>query len=154
MKVLIACFSVILLISCRSERVDQSDIWKGDCSLERLEYQEITDTIHRTKNGGIEGGVAANGKLIYSDKINVDSVKAYLNAGNKVFISQTTLRTVKVSQDFYEKYTTRRESLCQVLAAMKKSNNFGRESKKRAETMYLDIVEMNSGLGDVKKKNG
>lgn len=147
MKQLIFCIGIIAFISCHSSKNSTSSIFKGDgCSLERLEYQEVSDTIHRTKNGGIEGGVTANGKAIISDKINIDSVKAYLNAGNKVFISQTTFRTVKVSQDFWEKYNSSRKNLCDALEAMKKSNNFSPEAKKRAENIYLDIVEMNAGL--------
>lgn len=165
MRFLIFCSILISLFSCgTSAKTSNStaSAWtKQGCSLERLEYQEVTDTIHRTRNGKIEGGVSANGKAIISDQINVDSVKAYLNAGNKVFVSQTTFRTVKVDQKFYQDYTNNRSFLCQTLELMKLRGRKAvmPETRARAEKIYLDIIEMNSGLnnknsGTIEKKNG
>lgn len=151
MKQLFIFISIIILISCGSSKKNTLFSSK-DCSLERLEYQEITDTIHLTKNGNLTGGVSVNGKAIVSDKIDLDSVKAYLKAGNKVFISQTTYKTVKVSQEFYEKYTNNRTYLCQTMEAMK-SDEVSSETKARAEKIYLDIIEMNSGLSEKKTPN-
>ena len=152
MKQLIYFVVLLTFISCATTK--KNSIWSDkDCKLERLEYQEITDTIHRTVNGGVEGGVTVNGKAIISDKINLDSVKAYLNAGNKVFISQSTFKTVKVTQEFYQKYSDNRAFLCQTMELMK-LKGVSAETKAEAEKVYLDIIKMNSGLNNEKKKNG
>lgn len=147
-KIAPAFLFLLFFYSCKENK--SNSLWSNqDCDLERLEFQEITDTIHRTKNGGLEGGVMINGKIVFNDKINLDTIKAFLNAGDKVFISQTTFKTVKVSQEFYEKYNSTRAFLCQTMAAMK-SKDVSPETKARAEEMYLDLIEMNSGLSEKK----
>ena len=71
-----------------------------------------------------------------------------------MFINQTTLRTVKVTQDFYEKYSNNRTSLCQIVEGVKSKIISSEEGKSRAEKLYLDMVYMFSGLRaeDEKKK--
>lgn len=151
MKFLLFCLTTMFIISCGPTK--DISIWsKKYCNLERLEYQEVTDTIRRTNDGGFEGGVKANGKVILSDKINLDTVAAYLKGGNKVFINQTTFRAVKVSQGFYEKYSQNRASLCQIVEGVKSKIISSKEGKSRAETLYLDMVYMFSGLREQDEK--
>ncbi len=141
-----------LFIGCASK--DYS-IWsKKYCKLERLEYQEVTDTVSVTKSGKIEFGVKANGKVILGDKINLDSVRANLDAGRKVFINQDTKRIVKVSEEFYEQYSNKRASLCQIITGVKEGIIQSKEGKIRAENEYLDLVRFFSGIdNESKKKN-
>jgi hypothetical protein len=146
MKILITAL-IAFGFFCSCNNANDFSIWSDKyCKLERLEYQEVEDTARVTTNGNIEGGVVANGKIIATDKINLDTLKAYLNAGQKVFINQSTKRIVKVSQDFYEQYNKNRTSLCQIVEGVKSGIISSDEGKKRAEQEYLDMVRFFSGM--------
>lgn len=142
----------VLTMSCSRNSTNKDiEIWsKKYCKLERLDFQEVTDTIKVKKNGEVSGGVIANGKIILSDKISLDSVGASIRAGNKTFIDRSTLRIVKVSQDFYQNYASNRKSLCDLMEGIRNGIVTSDDGKKRAEKLYLDIVESFSGL---EKKN-
>src|SRR5450432_3054728 len=139
-------FLIVLVVIFSSCGPDYTLWTKKYCLLERLEYQQITDTISRRKESGIEGGVKVNGKAIFSEKINLDTVNAELKAGNKVFINENTFRTVQVSQEFYQKYNENRSYLCDLIDGMKSGIISTDTGKARAEAMYLDMVQMFSGL--------
>lgn len=145
MKFLLIICTVSVFFSCNSTK--KISIWsKKYCKLERLEYQEVTDTVRVTKNGKLEAGVKVNGKVIVDQNISLDTVKAYLESGNKVFINQSTMKVVKVSQAYYEQYNKNRASLCQIVEGVKSGIISSKEGKLRAEKEYLDMVRFFSGL--------
>lgn len=126
---------------------------KKYCKLERLEFQEIYDTVSVKRKGEFQSGIIANGKVILTDKISLDSVGAQIKAGNKVFFDQKTFRTVKVSQDFYEEYTKNRTSLCQIMEGVKSGIISTDEGKRRSENIYLDMVVAFSGIKSKTRAN-
>jgi len=141
----------LVTISC-SQTKKISLMTKKYCKLERLELQEISDTTRVEKNGEFKSGVIANGKVILTDKISIDSIGAQISGGNKVFIDQRTFRTVKVSQEFYEEYTKNRTSLCQIMEGVKSGIISTNEGKIRAENIYLDMVVAFSGIKTQEEK--
>ena len=152
MKNLILISTLLLVISCSVTK--RASLWtKKYCNLERLEYQEIIDTVRISKENGIESGIKTSGKFILTDKLKLDTISANLKAGKKVFINQNTLQIAKVSQEFYENYTKNRTALCQIMEGMKSKVISSKEGKLKAEGLYLDIISMFSGINDDEKKS-
>lgn len=135
-----------VILSCNNPVKYTVWTFNDGCNLDKLEYQEITDTISSFKSGDLQTGVKANGKLYLNSKLNIDTLGANLHNGDKVFINQKTFKTVKVSQAFYEKYAVNRESLCQIAQGIKTGVIKTEEGIKKAENLYLDIISMFSGL--------
>jgi len=131
---------------------DYSVIEDKYCNLTELNYLEVSDTIHRTQNGNIEGGVKANGKAIFSDKISLDSIGANLSAGNKVFIDQRTFRMVKVSREYFENFNKMRAALCNLVGGLKSGILSESEFKSKAAEQYLEINRLFAGLDQQPQK--
>lgn len=147
----VVCAAAGILIYQSFKKPENFSIWKDKyCRLERLDYQEIQDTARITNNGTFESGVKANGKFIATNNINLDTLKAYLNAGQKVFVDQTTSRVVKVSQEYWQQYNSNRARLCEVVEGVESGLISSAEGKKRAENLYLDLVSFFAGI----PKNG
>jgi hypothetical protein len=143
----IVCITAGILIYRSFNTTENFSVWKDKyCKLERLEYQEIEDTSRITNNGNVESGVRANGKFIATDKINLDTIKAYLNAGQKVFVDQTTRRVVKVSQEYWEQYNSQRARLCDIVGGIENHAIESTEGKREAEHLYLDLVSFFAGI--------
>lgn len=140
----ISLFICFLLVSCKSQ--DDSLWTKKYCKLERLEFQEITDTVKIIKSSGVDFGVKINGSEITLNKAEIDTITADLKLGKKVFINKSTLKTAKVSQEFYEDYSRKRAALCMLKDAIKNKEISKDEGKERAERIYLDIIEQFSGI--------
>ncbi len=145
----------IIFTSCPGAKKAQnySVIEDKYCKLTELNFQEVSDTIHRTQNGNVEGGIVVNGKEVFSDKINFDSVRANFQAGNKVFLDQKTFRTVKVSQEYFERFNQMRAAMCNLVAGLKSGILSEAEFKNKAAEQYLAINALFAGLDTGEKKN-
>ncbi len=152
-KAIVAMFLVTcFILSCGTKPENTTIMTDDNCGLANFNYQEVTDTTHIIKSGGLQTGGVVNGPVVINPNIKVDSVGAYIRGGGKVLIDQKTSKVFRVSQDFWEKFTRMRSSLCALKQGLKDSTLVDDSIKREAQRLFIQINRMFSGLDEAEER--
>lgn len=156
MKKIYTIFLITLMLSgCGSSRTLKSLGWSAkSCPLERMEWMEVS--------AGYDTKTVLDlaTKLEAAAQSDIKAIKGSGNANgdftaslNKV-INNAGEGKIKVSQDFYETYISKRSAICAIYQGIKDGLFKSDEAKLKASQAYLDLAV---AFGEIKsaeeKKN-